>query len=204
MGMGYIMTCARKPCIQQGMTLVELLVTMAILGILLGLAIPNFQSVIAANALRTATNDLMAGIAQTRALAIRTGKRATMCPSLSGTYCDQSATWQDGWIIFSDPSKRGGALAATDAAVITAYHPSLASSIIVVSNDGIPGYISYGGDGQGKKINGEVMAGTLRVCTTASAVLDAERARNLVMNFVGRISNRKISTDASCNARMAA
>lgn len=96
--------------IQQGFTLAELMITMAIMAILLSLAIPSFNSTIRDNRILTAGNALVAAVAQTRSEAVKRGSMVSMCPSTNGTSCNGGANWAGGWIIYvEDPTVVTGA-----------------------------------------------------------------------------------------------
>lgn len=84
----------------KGFTLVELMITLAIAVILLGLAAPSFVDIIKDNRLTTQINTLSASLNFARSEAIKRSVTVTVCKSNNGTTCD--GNWQDGWIVFQD------------------------------------------------------------------------------------------------------
>ena len=168
-----------------GLTLIELMVTISILAILMVVAIPSFQSMIASSNLTTSTNDLSNTLAQARSNAIRLGGRVTVCKSSNGTQCATTGNWEQGWIVFNDPT-RSGTTANVDAdEVITFVAPAQPGGIVINGN---LNYISYAADGQTKQMSvGSVQNGTLRVCNTNTSLTNAKRARDLILLGTGRI-----------------
>ena len=86
---------------QQGFTLIELMVTLALVAILVTIGIPGFSNIIRDNRLVTGTNDLVTSMSLARSEAIRRGVPVTVCASNTGTDCTASA-WNQGWIVFTD------------------------------------------------------------------------------------------------------
>jgi type IV fimbrial biogenesis protein FimT len=167
-----------------GLTLIELMVTISILAILMVVAIPSFQSMIASSNLTTSTNDLSNTLAQARSNAIRLGGRVTVCKSSNGTQCATTGNWEQGWIVFNDPT-RSGTTANVDAdEVITFVAPAQRNGIVINGN---LTYVSYAADGQTKQMSGAFQSGTLRVCNTNASLTNAKRARNLTLAGTGRI-----------------
>ncbi|MDH4873340.1 GspH/FimT family pseudopilin [Pseudomonas sp. BN515] len=124
---------------QSGFTLVELMVTLAVLAILLGIAIPTFTDVTLGSKLRSQASDLVGGVALARSEAIKRNQAVTLCASANGTTCASSGGWQQGWIVRSStgtviqshPAAPSGFLITASAHSI-AFQPSGIASVSTV------------------------------------------------------------------------
>lgn len=92
---------------QRGFTVLELVITMSIAAILLAIAIPSFSYVTKSNRMSGQINDLLADMQFARAEAVKEGSDVVVCSSANQTSCSGSATWQTGWIVFSDQNRDG-------------------------------------------------------------------------------------------------
>ena len=91
---------------QSGMTLIELMVALAILGILLAIGIPSLQGMIETEAVRGHVNTFFSTLRYARSEAIRNRAQVVICPSASSESASPSCTtadtarWHQGWIVF--------------------------------------------------------------------------------------------------------
>ncbi len=108
---------------EKGITLVEAMIVVAIVGILLGLAVPSFRGTINSHRARTWTTQLQTDMVFARQEAHRLNMNVTLCASNDGATCVVGGTeWGNGWIVFSqrvfsrtvttDPATRQGILLA--------------------------------------------------------------------------------------------
>lgn len=88
--------CAKT---QRGFSLVELMVAIAVLGILSAIAIPSFNEVIMSTKLRSYANNLVASAHLARSEAIKSNAVVKLCASNNGTSC--TGNWQNGWIVIN-------------------------------------------------------------------------------------------------------
>ncbi len=87
----------------QGVTLVELMVTVAVLAIIAMIAVPEFREMTARQRIHSTTNDLVTAVHFARSEAIRRGATVVMCKSSDGSICKTTANdWEVGWIVFVD------------------------------------------------------------------------------------------------------
>ena len=85
-----------------GFTLIELVITMAILGVMLVWAIPNVIDFIRNARMQGITSDLVGDITLARQEAQRRGQIVTVCASANGTSCDAGTPdWMAGRIILA-------------------------------------------------------------------------------------------------------
>lgn len=80
---------------QRGFTIIELMVTIAILGVLLSLAAPSFSTLIENQRAKSAAADLYASLVRARSEAVKRNTSMTLSP--------KSADWKSGWQIM-DPT----------------------------------------------------------------------------------------------------
>lgn len=85
-----------------GLTLVELITTLAVAVIILGVGVPGYRALIDGQRVNTRTNALVAHLQLARSEAVKRGDRVAMCPSPDGTSCADSFDWTDGWLVFVD------------------------------------------------------------------------------------------------------
>jgi type IV fimbrial biogenesis protein FimT len=84
-----------------GFSLLELLVTLSVAGIVLGLAAPSFNGLLLDSQRTVAVNSFVHSIFLARSTASTQGHTVSICRSTDGNNCSNStANWQQGWIVF--------------------------------------------------------------------------------------------------------
>lgn len=95
------MNCTR----QRAFSLVELIVTFAILSVLLGIAVPSFGSLIERNQQTSASHELLSALNHARGLAVTRREFVSLCAGADN--CSTSANWEQNILIFTDPNRNG-------------------------------------------------------------------------------------------------
>lgn len=135
-----------QPADASGFTILELMITVAVLSILVGIAVPSFNEMIRQNRLATQTNDLLTATAVARSEAIKRGSRVTLCPANGdGSDCAGNAQWSTGWLVISDEGPNVGRLDAGE--MVLQRWPAATGQNLVVNNAQNLTSISYRGSG---------------------------------------------------------
>lgn len=85
-----------------GFTLLEVLITLAVAAILLGIAVPSYRSVVARNSIAANVNDFVAGLNFSRSEAVTRGRKIQICSSGNQQTCSGTPDWSNGWVIYVD------------------------------------------------------------------------------------------------------
>ncbi len=110
--------------IASGFTILELLVTMAVAGILVSIAAPSFHDIVQQSKQDSRVMELNSMLNFARSEAIKRSSRVSVCARDSDTMC--GTDWNKGWLVFLDN--------ADDAGVVEALEPILKSSKALPTN----------------------------------------------------------------------
>src|SRR5262245_32466781 len=87
-----------------GVSLLELLIVITIGSILVSVGVPSYRSVTNSNRIAAEVNGLLGDMQYARAEAIRRGQTVSVCASSDGASYSNATTWQNGWLVFSNPN----------------------------------------------------------------------------------------------------
>jgi type IV fimbrial biogenesis protein FimT len=97
--------------LQKGFTLIELMMTVTIAGIVLVVALPNFMTMIADSRSAALGEDFASALNYARSEAVKRRTRVSLCASSNGTTC--TGAWADGFIAVIDYAPTDTAAAVT-------------------------------------------------------------------------------------------
>lgn len=92
---------------QTGFTLIELMVTIAVLGILLSIGIPSYQNMVLNSRITAQANQVITALNYARSEAVKRAAPATVCSTNGGAACAGSTNWSTGWLVFADANGNG-------------------------------------------------------------------------------------------------
>jgi len=161
----------------QGVTLIELLVTLSLIAIVLSLAAPSFRELMLNNQRASHINAMMASLNLARAEAAKRGAEAVVCitDGASPPDCDTGATqWEDGWLVVVDRDK-DGTVTRADGDLILEAHEALQRGVTFRGNANVSWRVPY--SSRGTSTNG-----TLTLCDSRGQ----GSARGIVVYYTGR------------------
>ena len=158
-----------------GFNMIELLVTISIIGVVMTIGAPSLKTTIDDMRLSTTANNLLTFFNYARSESAKRGARVTLCISDSNlALCDTGATnWARGAIAFLDSNANGQWDAGED--ILRVLDPLAAEYTIQPLAAFATGYYFYY-----RPSGAASSAGTLRVCRTGRT------ARDVSVNSVGR------------------
>jgi type IV fimbrial biogenesis protein FimT len=115
-----------RPNRQRGFTLIELMVTLTVLGILLGVGVPSFKNFIQNQKVKTAAYDINTAIMIARSEAVKRNTDVTIAP-------DTADTWTAGWTV-----KAGATTIVQQQALVAGLAVTKGPSTIVFKSTGRP------------------------------------------------------------------
>lgn len=167
---------------QLGLTLIEMLVTLSIAGLLLGAAVPGFGRLMADARLSAEADALVRHLNLARTTAVDGGTPTVLCPSVDGLSCTSEPLWHQGYLLFVD--RDGDRVRDLDEPVLR-HRPGASDAPISVTSSSARRLVRFDVDGSAGGTNL-----TITLCDRSAQV--APRA--VIVSNVGR---PRVSTKAS-------
>ena len=92
---------------QAGVTLIEQIMVVAILGVMAAIAAPSLAKLLRRNQVQLAQAELIAAMQHARGTAVFSNKPTLLCPSRDGVRCSGEVRWEFGWLIGHGPARKG-------------------------------------------------------------------------------------------------
>ena len=162
-----------------GFTLVELMITIAVLAVLMGIAIPNFSTMVKNNRLTTTTNNIIAAIQTARAEAVNRNVPVLFCQNNgANTGCDASFGFANGWLIGLDANSDG----TVDANGVIRVQAAPPATIAVTTTNIASNFLRYQNNGMVESYG--TVPGRIQICDDRSG----ESSREIVIGATGSIN----------------
>lgn len=165
----------------RGFTLIELMITLVVLTIIAGFALPNFSKLVRDTRTHTQAQELYQAAQLARTYAITGNERVTL---------RANGDWNHGWQVFKDPNHNGKLDAGEE--LLASGGPLHGTRII--GNQWVTNHISFIGTGESRFANGNpggaFQAGTITVCG-----MEEEAGYKLVLARGGRMRMGAIEHD---------
>ena len=85
-----------------GFTLIELMITLMVMGVVIFIAVPNFADLIRNNRITTSSNELVIAMQIARSEAVKRSDEVSVCARASNgsqSCSDDADTWAQGWLV---------------------------------------------------------------------------------------------------------
>jgi type IV fimbrial biogenesis protein FimT len=188
---------------QRGFTMIELMVTVAVLAVLTAIALPNFRDFMRRNAVTSHTNEMLGDLLYARQTATTEMSIVSLCasasPASSSPTCSGDGNYAQGWIIYKAPAAGDAFAAGTGFELLRVTQPI--NNVSIQSDSNAP--ISF--NQRGAAPGGEVQ---LKVCArssgdTVGASIPAVPGVQIKVIGSGRPATTKLATDADDAAAQA-
>lgn len=155
-----------------GFTMVELMVTLAVVGIMMYVAVPSLTAFLQDSQLSSDTNDLIASLLLARSESVTRNNTVSICKIAPADMdsCDNSVSWHSGWIVFEDLDNDGDRDAAED--IVDTYTGMNTNTVVSATN--FTNFLTYRPSGATNT------QGQFLLCVSNSV------AQSIVVNATGR------------------
>jgi type IV fimbrial biogenesis protein FimT len=187
-----------SPALVKGFTLLELMLTITVAGVILGLGAPSMAEFIRNSRMTSSANDVLAALHMARTEAVKRRAWTVMCMSANPTATTPTCTAAGtGWIVFvddADPTASsandGNLVINTDEEILLRHETAPASITLTTAPVGNRGYIAFTASGFSRTVAAGTPLTDIRLCdergNTAIYGADNSAARAITISQTGR------------------
>ncbi len=166
--------------LEQGFTIIELMLAVTVMGILLAIGIPSFTEFVRNNQMVAQTNQFIGGLSYARSESIRSAAVVTLCPTttpnVTGATCSNTPNWETGFIAFRDVNANNTREVATEE-IVQAFGPAAEQITIRSTNRNYVRYLATGMNGSGLETFSILRPGCV-----------GNKARQIAISTTGRLA----------------
>ncbi len=162
-----------------GFTLIEMMITLCIAGIMLAVATPSFRAILLKNTTITYTNDFKMALYQAQNEAITRNTRVSIQAKTT-----TNNLWEDGWNIFEDTNSNNSYDSASETLIRT-YEPTAKNHSLKSSYSSFNTSIGFNSLGEPVTSSGASSSAEFRLCDPDN---NTDLSRTLKVSFSGNIT----------------
>ena len=171
----------------RGFSLLELIVTLAIGAVLLGLALPSLGTFVGGSRTSAAVNDLVFALQTARSEAIKRAAPVVLCKSATSLEEDArcgGGNYADGWIVYADADGDGLRDPADPAEELVLQGEPLHAAFTLTPDATFAERVLFTGTGTSASPGGIPLSGRLRLSRS-----DSPEIRDVIVAANGRVSS---------------
>jgi type IV fimbrial biogenesis protein FimT len=169
----------QRPIAQRGATLVELMMALAVMGVLAGLSTPYLQDMLRNWRITAQINELLSDLSVARGQAAALSTTVTVCASSNGGSC--TGTWDQGRIVFTDAN--GDAAVSTGDQILRVTPAINSATTLATTNLANAGRIQFRPTGMASGATGT--GATFKFCDSRTGAF----GRTITVTPFGRASS---------------
>lgn len=192
------LVCRNRPTGNNlGFTLIELIITLVIVGVLLGIGVPNFRSFIQNSRITSQSNELVGVLATARSEALKRNQAVVVCRSADPTAVTPTCTvgggtWETGWLVFADQNNNNSFTAADGDTLLKVYSGLTGNNTLRGNSAALVDFVTFNRSGT-TTLAAAATPHHFKLCDTRGA----GSARAIVLEPTGRPRIDRLATFAT-------